>query len=47
MSERLSLAKVLKTGRLQDFVAQEEARGVEMADRDEFDAAVGAVVKPR
>ena len=29
MSERLSLMKALKTGRLADFIAQEEARGVE------------------
>jgi hypothetical protein len=34
----LSLAEALKTGRLQEFIAQEEARGVGPIDRAEFDA---------
>lgn len=46
MSERLSLAKALKTGRLADFVAQEETRGVETIDREELDAAINAMGKP-
>jgi len=34
----LTLAEALKTGRLQEFIAQEEARGVGPIDRAEFDA---------
>ncbi len=47
MSEQLPLAKALKTGRLADFVAQEEARGVETVDREELAAAIKAAVKPQ
>ena len=46
MSERLSLMKALKTGRLADFIAQEEARGVESVEREELDAAIEAMIKP-
>jgi hypothetical protein len=41
----LSLAEAQKTGRLEEFVAQEEARGIGPIDRAAFDAAVAAVVK--
>jgi hypothetical protein len=34
----LSLSEALKSGRLQDFVAQEEARGIGPIDRAKFDA---------
>jgi hypothetical protein len=35
----LSLAEALKTGRLQEFIAQEEARGVGLINRAAFDAS--------
>ncbi len=34
----VSLAEALKTGRLPEFIAQEEARGIGPIDRAEFDA---------
>ncbi len=37
----LTLAEALKTGRLQEFIAQEETRGVGPIDRAEFDALLG------
>jgi hypothetical protein len=44
----LSLAEAIRTGRLSDFVAQEEARGVGSIDRAEFDRLlVKAVKAPR
>ncbi len=41
----ISLADALKTGRLSEFIAQEEARGVGPVDRAEFDALTAALVK--
>ena len=41
----LSLSKAQKTGRLQDFIAQEEARGVGPIREAEFDMTASAVIK--
>ena len=41
----LTLSEAIKTGRLQDFIAQEEARGVGSIDRAEFDRLLGKAVK--
>ena len=46
MPERLSLSEALKTGRLVEFVAQEEARGVEGVNRDELDEVLTMGIKP-
>lgn len=42
---RLSLAEACRTNRLDDFIAQEEARGV-VADREAFERLVSSAVKP-
>ena len=42
----LTLANAMKLGRLQDFIAQEEARGVGSIDRAEFDRLLVKAVKP-
>lgn len=42
----LTLAEAVKSGRLQEFIAQEEARGVEAGTRKDFDRLIGAAVKP-
>lgn len=42
----LTLAEAKRTGRLAEFIAQEEAHGVGPANRKAFDAAVTKVVKP-
>lgn len=36
----LSLARAIKTGRLKEFIAQEEARGIGPANRRKLDAAL-------
>jgi hypothetical protein len=41
----LTLAEALKTKRLQDFIAQEEARGVGPVDRAELERAFAKVIK--
>jgi hypothetical protein len=41
----LTLAGAMKSGRLQDFIAQEEARGVGSIDRAEFDRLLVKAVK--
>lgn len=41
----LTLADAIKDGRLQDFIAQEEARGVGPVDRAGFDALAAKVIK--
>lgn len=43
---RITLEEARRTGRLDEFVAQEEARGV-VADREAFGRLVGIAVKPR
>lgn len=42
----LTLSEAIKTGRLQDFIAQEEARGVEPVTGSELDRALKTVIKP-
>jgi hypothetical protein len=44
--ERLSLAKALASGRLNDFALQAEAEGIGPVDRSQFDALVGRVTAP-
>ena len=41
----LTLADAMKSGRLQDFIAQEEARGIGPIDRADFEAARAKLVK--
>lgn len=41
----LTLATALSSGRLTDFIAQEEARGVGPINRAEFDAAKAALIR--
>lgn len=43
----LSLSEAIKTGQLQAFIAQEEARGIGPGDRRALDAAIKAAVTPR
>ena len=45
MDQRLTLARAIKEGRLSEFIAQEEKRGVKV-DRKKFDDALEAAVKP-
>lgn len=44
-SERLSLSEAIKIGRLDDFIVQEEARGIGPIDRADFEALLGKLVK--
>lgn len=41
----LTLAEAMKSGRLSEFIAQEEARGIGPSDRADFDALMAALVK--
>ena len=41
----LTLYEANKSGRLEEFIAQEEARGIGPIDRCDFDAALAKVVK--
>lgn len=41
----LSLREAVKNGRLQEFIAQEEARGVEPISEAEFNDTASAVIK--
>ena len=41
----LTLTEALKTGQLQEFIAQEDARRHGPVNRAEFDAAIAAVTK--
>lgn len=43
--EVLHLSGALKTGRLQDFIAQEEARGVGPVSEADFDALAAKVIR--
>jgi hypothetical protein len=43
----ITLADAIKTGRLNEFVDQEEARGVGPAKRAELDRALAKVIKQR
>ena len=42
----LTLRTAVKTWRLDEFVAQEEARGVEAVTGGEYEAALAAVIRP-
>ena len=42
----LTLRTAVKTGRLDEFVAQEEVRGVEAVTNGEYEAALAAVIRP-
>ncbi len=41
----LTLSEAVRNGRLDEFIAQEQARGVGPVDRDAFDALAAALVK--
>jgi hypothetical protein len=43
----ITLNEATKTGKIDDFISQEEARGVGPVDRAEFDGAVANVIKER
>lgn len=43
----LTLSKALKTGKLRQFIAQEEKRGLGPADRAALDALIERMAKPR
>jgi hypothetical protein len=47
MSDFLSLSEAVKTGRLSDFIAQEEARGVGPVSKAKLDRALACLIKPR
>lgn len=47
MDGYLTLQEALNSNRLEDFIAQAEAEGVEAADREMFDELVGRVTAPR
>ena len=42
----LTLSEALRTGRLEEFVAQQEAAGLPAADQAAFDSVIRAAVKP-
>jgi hypothetical protein len=41
----LSLTEAVKSNRLQEFITQEEARGIGPIDRTDFDATLAKLVK--
>lgn len=43
----LSLAKAIKTGRLKEFIDQEEERGIGPAERTKLDVLIRSAVTPR
>ena len=45
MESQLSLKEAIKTGKVEQFALQEEARGIGPIDRAEFDGAVAKVIK--
>lgn len=44
-SKPLSLSKAMESGRLQEFIVQEEARGVGPISEAEFDEAASTVIR--
>jgi hypothetical protein len=46
-TDRLSLREAMATGRLEEFIRQEEARGVGRANRHELDEAIRELAKRR
>ena len=45
LPQRLSLASARKSGRLTDFISQEETRGIGPINKDDYDAAAAALIK--
>lgn len=45
METQLTLAKAIASGKLGDFIAQEEARGVGPADKTNLDRALSRLIK--
>lgn len=43
----LTLSEAIKTKRLQEFIAQEEARGVQPADLKKFDKLAARLIKEK
>ena len=43
----LTLSEARKTGRLQEFIAQEEARGIGPAEKRDLDRLIATAVKPK
>lgn len=43
----LTLLEAKKSGRLKEFIAEQEAAGIGPIDRAEFDIAVGELIKAR
>ena len=41
----LTLSEAMKTGRLEEFIAQEEVRGVKPISEAEFDESASTVIK--
>jgi hypothetical protein len=41
----LSLSEAIKTGRIQDFITQEEARGIGSADQRRLDRVIKKAIK--
>ncbi len=46
MADRLTLAEALRSDRLPEFVAQQEAAGLAVADRQRFERIVRTAIKP-
>jgi hypothetical protein len=44
---RITLSEAISEGRLPEFIAQEEARGIGPIDRAEFDGTVFKIIKAR
>jgi hypothetical protein len=44
---RMTLSEAVSGGRLPEFIAQEEARGIGPIDRAEFDGVVSELIKER
>lgn len=44
--KRLKLSDAIKEGKLKEFAAQEESRGVEPLSGDQFDKALKLIIKP-
>ena len=42
----LPLKQAVDEGRLEEFIAQAEAHGLESVTKDEFESAVAAIVRP-
>lgn len=43
----ISLSEAIRDGRLDDFIAQEEARGIGPVDRNALDRAIAKLAKAR